>query len=104
MKIYVFWGMRRPDVKFFCDLDYDPFLIMQDQNKMYGKYPWLFSICIWNWPKKLGFTVSLYEYEATIPTLWKTVKGLQNLILKLSFPDGPIFRIHTDASRPHRTR
>jgi hypothetical protein len=22
-----------------------------------------------------GFTVSLYEYEATIPTLWQTVKG-----------------------------
>jgi hypothetical protein len=26
----------RPDVKFFCDLDYDPFLIMQDQKKAYG--------------------------------------------------------------------
>lgn len=26
----------RPDVKFFCDLDYDPFLIMQDQKKVYG--------------------------------------------------------------------
>ena len=27
---------RRPDVKFFCDLDYDPFLIMEDQQKVYG--------------------------------------------------------------------
>lgn len=27
---------HRPDIKFFCDLDYDPFLIMQDQNKVYG--------------------------------------------------------------------
>lgn len=26
----------RPDVKFFCDIDYDPFLIMQDQKKVYG--------------------------------------------------------------------
>ncbi|TEB31240.1 glycosyltransferase family 15 protein [Coprinellus micaceus] len=46
----------RPDVKFFCDIDYDPFLVMEDQNKVYG------------------FTVSLYEYEATIPTLWKATK------------------------------
>jgi alpha 1,2-mannosyltransferase len=49
--------MTRPDVTFFCDIDYDPFLIMQDQNKLYG------------------FTISLYEYEATIPTLWAAVKG-----------------------------
>ena len=27
---------RRPSVKFFCDLDYDPFLFMQDKNKVYG--------------------------------------------------------------------
>ncbi len=49
--------MSRPDVTFFCDIDYDPFLFMQDNNKMYG------------------FTISLYEYEATIPTLWGAVKG-----------------------------
>ncbi len=29
-------SVPRPDVKFFCDLDYDPFLIMQDQQKVYG--------------------------------------------------------------------
>lgn len=52
------FALSRPDVTFFCDIDYDPFLIMQDQNKLYG------------------FTISLYEYEATIPTLWDTVKGL----------------------------
>jgi hypothetical protein len=28
--------LKRPDVRFYCDLDYDPFLIMQDQNKVYG--------------------------------------------------------------------
>ncbi|KAL0574162.1 hypothetical protein V5O48_007790 [Marasmius crinis-equi] len=26
----------RPDVKFFCDLDYDPFLVMEDQKKVYA--------------------------------------------------------------------
>ena len=35
----------RPDVKFFCDLDYDPFLIMQDQKKVYGA----FSVVVQVW-------------------------------------------------------
>ena len=26
----------RPDVTFFCDLDYDPLLFMQDKQKVYG--------------------------------------------------------------------
>lgn len=28
-----------PSVEFFCDLDYDPFLYMQENNKKYGKWP-----------------------------------------------------------------
>ncbi|POY70300.1 hypothetical protein BMF94_6699 [Rhodotorula taiwanensis] len=39
-----------------CDLDYDPFRYMQDHGKKYG------------------WTISLYEYEATIPTLWQHTK------------------------------
>ena len=66
---------HRPSVTFFCDLDYDPFLIMQDQNKVYGKHTWNVAKCIPDVPW-LGFTVSLYEYENTIPTLWNAVKGL----------------------------
>jgi len=56
LKPYRYYWRVEPDVKFFCDIDYDPFLVMQDQKKVYG------------------FTISLYEYEATIPTLWDTVK------------------------------
>ncbi|KAF8964697.1 glycosyltransferase family 15 protein [Flammula alnicola] len=46
----------RPDVKFFCDVNYDPFKFMEANDKIYG------------------FTISLVEWEATIPTLWSTVK------------------------------
>ncbi|KAH9951934.1 glycosyltransferase family 15 protein [Amylocystis lapponica] len=53
---YKYYWRIEPDVTFFCDLDYDPFLLMQDQKKVYG------------------FTLSLYEYPATIPTLWNAVK------------------------------
>ncbi|KAJ3489079.1 hypothetical protein NLI96_g2376 [Meripilus lineatus] len=56
LKNYKYYWRIEPDVSFFCDLDYDPFLIMQNEKKVYG------------------FTVSLYEYEATIPTLWDAVK------------------------------
>jgi alpha 1,2-mannosyltransferase len=68
-------GPLRPDVKFFCDLEYDPFLIMQDQNKVYGAHQ---TQCLRLYPAHFGvpgFTVSLYEYEATIPTLWEATKG-----------------------------
>jgi len=30
------WLLARPDIRFFCDLNFDPFLIMQDQKKVYG--------------------------------------------------------------------
>ncbi|KAL0581728.1 hypothetical protein V5O48_000310 [Marasmius crinis-equi] len=56
LKDYKYYWRIEPDVKFFCDLDYDPFLIMQDQKKVYS------------------FTISLPEYESTIPTLWQAVK------------------------------
>ncbi|KAI6036564.1 glycosyltransferase family 15 protein [Pisolithus microcarpus 441] len=57
---YRYYWRVEPDVKYFCDIDYDPFLLMQDQNKVYG------------------FTLSLYEYEATILTLWPSVKEFLN--------------------------
>ncbi|KAJ7247352.1 glycolipid 2-alpha-mannosyltransferase-domain-containing protein [Mycena rebaudengoi] len=53
---YQYYWRVEPDVEFFCHLDYDPFLFMQDEGKKYG------------------FTISTYKFERTIPTLWETVK------------------------------
>ncbi|BEI82603.1 hypothetical protein CcaverHIS002_0304710 [Cutaneotrichosporon cavernicola] len=53
---YDYYWRVEPDVKFFCDLAYDPFLTMKDNGYKYG------------------WTLSLYEYEATIPTLWSETK------------------------------
>ncbi|KAJ8078792.1 hypothetical protein PM082_013075 [Marasmius tenuissimus] len=55
LKEYKYYWRIEPDVKFFCDLDYDPFLMMQDQGKVYG------------------FTIILPEYGSTIRSLWRTV-------------------------------
>ncbi|KAJ7104435.1 glycosyltransferase family 15 protein [Mycena belliarum] len=46
----------RPDIEYFCDMPYDPFYFMQEKDKIYG------------------FTISFYEWEPTIPTLWSSVK------------------------------
>ncbi|CAG8741943.1 11723_t:CDS:2, partial [Acaulospora morrowiae] len=53
---YDYYWRVEPGVQFYCDLDYDPFLYMQDNDIKYG------------------FTISLYEYPKTIPTLWDSVK------------------------------
>ncbi|KAJ3782599.1 glycolipid 2-alpha-mannosyltransferase-domain-containing protein, partial [Lentinula aff. detonsa] len=49
-------SLIRPDIKYFCDVTYDPFDYLRDNKKTYG------------------FTISFYEWEKTIPTLWATVK------------------------------
>ncbi|KAI8330807.1 nucleotide-diphospho-sugar transferase [Choanephora cucurbitarum] len=46
-----YWRVE-PGVKFSCDIDYDPFRLMQERDLKYG------------------FTIALREYKATIPTLW----------------------------------
>ncbi|KAI9485446.1 MAG: nucleotide-diphospho-sugar transferase [Benjaminiella poitrasii] len=50
-----------PDVRFSCDVDYDPFKLMRERDLKYG------------------FTISIREYEKTIPTLWDRVKEFADL-------------------------
>ncbi|KAI9296767.1 glycosyltransferase family 15 protein [Neoconidiobolus thromboides FSU 785] len=52
---YDYYWRVEPEVQFSCDLQFDPFRYMRENNKLYG------------------FTIALYEFEQTIPTLWKTV-------------------------------
>ncbi|OAX44677.1 glycosyltransferase family 15 protein [Rhizopogon vinicolor AM-OR11-026] len=54
---YKYYWRVEPDVRYYCDVDYDPFLFMQDHDKIYG------------------FTIAMPEWEATIPSLWSTVKN-----------------------------
>ncbi|OMJ11797.1 Alpha-1,2 mannosyltransferase KTR1 [Smittium culicis] len=52
-----FYWRIEPDVKYYCDLDYDPFKYMKDNGYKYG----------WN--------MAPNEYMKTIPTLWNTTKN-----------------------------
>ena len=53
---YQYYWRVEPAVQFLCDLHYDPFRYMAENNKKYS------------------FVLSLYEYVETIPTLWDSVK------------------------------
>lgn len=56
LKQFRYYWRVEPDVKFFCDITYDPFKFMQENNKVYS------------------FTISLKEIGKTIETLWDAVK------------------------------
>lgn len=56
MMNYEYYWRVEPGIKLFCDIHYDPFRYMHENNKKYS------------------FVLSLYEYVETIPTLWDSVK------------------------------
>ncbi|KAK6455862.1 glycolipid 2-alpha-mannosyltransferase [Scheffersomyces xylosifermentans] len=55
-----YWRVE-PGIQIHCDLDYDLFRYMQDNDKVYG------------------FTISIHEFRKTIPTLWDHTKEFLKL-------------------------
>ncbi|KAI0354551.1 glycosyltransferase family 15 protein [Trametes cingulata] len=53
---YKWYWRVEPNVHFRCDTDYDPFLFMEENDKVYG------------------FTISPLEWPQTVPTVWDAVK------------------------------
>ncbi|GAW06598.1 glycosyltransferase family 15 protein [Lentinula edodes] len=53
---YRYYWRIEPDVDYFCQLQYDPFDYLKDNNKTYG------------------FTIALEELGQTVTTLWQAVK------------------------------
>ena len=51
-----YWRIE-PDTAIYCDMDYDLFEYMNDNKLVYG------------------FSISLHEYESTIPNLWPATKN-----------------------------
>jgi hypothetical protein len=59
-----------------CDIDYDPFLYMQDNGKKCESCLLSrFALLLTQLALLDSFVVSLYEYRDTITTLWDTTKG-----------------------------
>lgn len=57
MEKYDWYWRVEPNIKIYCDINYDVFQYMQDNGKAYG------------------FTITIHEYERTIETLWSTTKA-----------------------------
>ncbi|CAK7270773.1 alpha 1,2-mannosyltransferase 2.4.1 [Sporothrix epigloea] len=53
---YDYYWRVEPSIEYFCDIHYDPFRYIHENNKKYS------------------FVLSLYEYAETIPTLWDSTK------------------------------
>jgi alpha 1,2-mannosyltransferase len=54
MQQYRYYWRVEPATKLLCDVDYDVFKFMRENNKTYG------------------FTIALHEWERTVPTLWNS--------------------------------
>ncbi|KAI5119978.1 hypothetical protein M0805_004357 [Coniferiporia weirii] len=61
---YKWYWRVEPDVDFTCNVNFDPFVYMIENNKRYS------------------FTVSLEEVKPTIPSLWNTIKNFRK-----TYPD-----------------
>ena len=80
MNEYEYYWRVDPDIKIYCDINYDVFQWMHDNDKKYS------------------FTISLPEYPETIPTLWDNTKKFiesnpqylakDNLMEFISFDNG----------------
>ncbi|GAA5969993.1 hypothetical protein JCM11641_000222 [Rhodosporidiobolus odoratus] len=75
-----YWRVE-PGVEFFCDIDYDPFLFMEANQKTYG------------------FTVTLYEYRRTVETLWDATKEFAKLHPEHIDPDSALHFLIDDQSK-----
>lgn len=53
---YEYYWRVEPSIELYCDIHYDPFRVMAENNKKYS------------------FVISLYEYHETVPTLWESAK------------------------------
>jgi len=66
MKYDWYWRLE-PDIKYFCDITYDPFMEMISANKTYG------------------FTIAVKELKETVPNIWRyasAYKRNNNLVSK----------------------
>lgn len=73
LKEYDYYWRIEPDVKFYCDLTYDPFFEMKKANKTYG------------------FTILISELYWTIPSLFRYTKTFINNKVKKD----PRFKVGT---------
>jgi mannosyltransferase len=58
---YEWYWRLEPEIKYFCDITYDPFLMMEAQNKTYG------------------FTIAVKELRETVPNIFRYASAYKRL-------------------------
>ncbi|KAJ7931325.1 glycosyltransferase family 15 protein [Mycena leptocephala] len=85
LKPFKYYWRVEPDVEFYCDVDFDPFLFMEGEDKKYA------------------FTISLPEFDKTIKGLWPAVKAFMKANPDLIVPDNGL-RMLTDRTGTNYNR
>ncbi|KAJ8606997.1 hypothetical protein MRB53_040594 [Persea americana] len=83
--IKYYWRVE-PNVHFFCDVDYDVFRYMQDNNKTYG------------------FTINLYDSPDSLPTLWPETQKFLASNSKYMPKNNNLAWLTDDVNRPDHTK
>jgi mannosyltransferase len=61
LRKYDWYWRLEPDIKYFCDITYDPFIHMERHNKTYG------------------FTIAVKELRETVPNIWRYASAFKRL-------------------------
>ncbi|GMM37303.1 putative mannosyltransferase [Saccharomycopsis crataegensis] len=80
-----YWRVE-PDTKYFCDIDYDVFKFMQDNNKSYG------------------FNINLYDGPSSITKLWNTTMEFLEEHPKYLNPNGAFQWLLEDMQNPEKNQ
>ncbi|GAM38457.1 hypothetical protein TCE0_033f09195 [Talaromyces pinophilus] len=85
---YKYYWRVEPDVKYFCDIEYDVFQFMAQNNKTYG------------------FTINIYDDPKTIPTLWPTTTAFleEHPSYALSPDENSYYWLTDSVLRPDHTK
>jgi mannosyltransferase len=61
LRKYDWYWRLEPDIKYFCDITYDPFIHMERHNKTYG------------------FTIAVKELRETVPNIWRYASAFKRM-------------------------
>jgi mannosyltransferase len=61
LRKYDWYWRLEPDIKYFCDITYDPFIHMERHNKTYG------------------FTIAVKELRETVPNIWRYASAYRRM-------------------------
>ncbi|ODQ82217.1 glycosyltransferase family 15 protein [Babjeviella inositovora NRRL Y-12698] len=82
LKKYKWYWRFEPDTDYYCEIDYDLFKFMEDNDKTYG------------------FTINLYDHPITVETLWRVTMEFVKEHPEYVHPNGAFEWLTNDLQNP----